>query len=66
MNARIAFYPFCANDIKEPLEILNGRVDVVVFCDVDPQYKNYWHRKKRLKRLKPIPFPVLSAGNQVP
>ncbi len=55
MNARIAFYPFCGNDIKEPLEILNGRVDVVVFCDNDPQYKDYWHSEKRLKQLRPIP-----------
>ncbi len=55
MHARIGFYPFCGNDIKEPLEILNGRVDVVVFCDEDLQYKDYWHREKSLKRLKPTP-----------
>ena len=56
MNARIAFHPFCENDIKEPLGLLNGRVDVVVFCDNDPQYKDYWHQEKRLKRLKPAPI----------
>jgi hypothetical protein len=29
-----AFYPCCAGDIKEPLELLSGIVDEVYFCDI--------------------------------
>lgn len=55
MDTRIGFYPSCGSDLQEPLAILNGQVDVVVFCDEDPQYKDQWDREKRMKRLKPAP-----------
>lgn len=32
-NIKTAFYPCCREDFLEPLEMLNGYVDEVVFCD---------------------------------
>ena len=37
---RLAFYPCCARDFLEPLALLNGYADEVVFCDPDPNMKN--------------------------
>ena len=31
---RIAFYPCCARDIREPKVLLQGIVDEIVFCDI--------------------------------
>ena len=36
MASRVAFYPCCAIDIEEPLELLRGFAEEVVFCDVNP------------------------------
>jgi len=33
---RIAFYPCCGGDIKEPALALTGIVDEIVYCDVKP------------------------------
>lgn len=38
-NRRVAFYPCCANDFKEPLKLLSGLADEVWFCG-----KENWHR----------------------
>ena len=32
---RIAFYPCCARDIREPIQLLQEFVDIVFFCDID-------------------------------
>lgn len=37
---RIALYPCCARDFLEPLEILNGYADEIVFCDPDLSLKD--------------------------
>lgn len=31
---RVAFYPCCAGDFREPEEALRGLVDEIVFCDI--------------------------------
>lgn len=36
---KIAFYPCCARDFLEPLEILTNYVDEVVFCDLSTSLK---------------------------
>lgn len=33
-SLKIALYPCCASDILEPLQLLEGYVDEVLFCDV--------------------------------
>ena len=33
---RIAFYPCCGGDIKEPALALTGIVDEIIYCDVKP------------------------------
>jgi hypothetical protein len=35
MPHRVAFYPCCAEDVAEPLDLLRGFADEVVFCDVN-------------------------------
>jgi hypothetical protein len=42
MPHRIAFYPCCASDVEEPLTILSGIVDEVVFCDNNPKLASGW------------------------
>lgn len=42
MIKRVAFYPCCSLDIAEPLELLRGLVDEVVFCDVNPTLRERW------------------------
>lgn len=39
---RTAFYPCCAKDILEPLQLLRGLVDEVVFCDNKPRRRQQW------------------------
>ena len=34
---RVGFYPCCANDVREPVEILAGQVDHIIFCDRSAQ-----------------------------
>lgn len=36
MIHRVAFYPCCATDFQEPLELLREFADEVVFCDLNP------------------------------
>ncbi len=36
LTYKVAFYPCCAFDILEPLEMLSGYANEVVFCDPDP------------------------------
>lgn len=31
---RVAFYPCCGGDVEEPLELLKGYVDEIIFCDI--------------------------------
>lgn len=38
---RVGFYPCCSCDIEQPLELLRGFVDVVVFCDIDAKVRHY-------------------------
>lgn len=40
-----AFYPCCNRDVSEPIEILAGVVDRVVFCDIDASLHKHWNRQ---------------------
>jgi hypothetical protein len=42
MTHRVAFYPCCATDVEEPLELLRDFADEVVFCDVNPSLRQRW------------------------
>lgn len=37
---RIAFYPCCAHDIRQPSLALTGIVDEIVFCDISPSLRD--------------------------
>lgn len=41
---RTAFYPCCNSDIEEPLRLLSGYVDKVIFCDINPRLSSRWER----------------------
>lgn len=41
-GARAAFYPCCAGDFEEPLELLRDFADDVVFCDVNASLRRHW------------------------
>jgi len=41
---RTAFYPCCNSDIEEPLRLLSGYVDKVIFCDLNPRLSSRWER----------------------
>ena len=64
---RIAFYPCCANDIREPVLALTGIADEIIYCDInrslrdDPSLvgsdgptRTFW-RKDILQALDQIP-----------
>lgn len=42
MPRKIAFYPCCGRDVQEPLSILTGMVDEVIFCDISPRHRESW------------------------
>lgn len=42
MPHRIAFYPCCATDVLEPLSILAGIADEVIFCDINRHLLPKW------------------------
>jgi hypothetical protein len=37
---KTAFYPCCADDIEEPLTLLKGYADKVIFCDLNRSHKS--------------------------
>lgn len=39
---KTAFYPCCKMDIEEPLYLLSGYVDQVIFCDINPNFVDRW------------------------
>lgn len=41
---KTAFYPCCNTDIEEPLRLLSGYAEKVIFCDINPRLKNRWKR----------------------
>jgi len=41
---KTAFYPCCDRDIIEPLHLLSGYVDKIIFCDINPRLKTSWNR----------------------
>ena len=51
----IAFYPCCALDIEEPLEVLKGTVDEIVFCDPKISLIPHWERTQRHLRTHELP-----------
>ena len=44
MSHRVAFYPCCSADIAEPLELLRGFADEVVFCDMNTSLPRRWRQ----------------------
>ncbi len=42
MRPRVAFYPCCRYDIKEPLELLHPYVEHVIFCDINAKLLTEW------------------------
>lgn len=55
---KIAFYPCCARDFLEPLEILSTYVDEVVFCDLN---RSLQAELSDLMALKPGHFPSVRS-----
>ena len=43
-SMKTAFYPCCNLDIEEPLHLLAGYVDNVIFCDINPKLTSRWKR----------------------
>jgi len=41
---KTAFYPCCALDIGEPIRLLTGYVDKIIFCDLNPRLRSRWSR----------------------
>lgn len=37
---RIAFYPCCANDIRQPSSALTAIVDEIIYCDISPSLRD--------------------------
>lgn len=37
---RIAFYPCCANDIRQPALALTGVVDDIIYCDISSSLRD--------------------------
>ena len=71
MSDRVAFYPCCATDVAEPLELLRGFAEEVVFCDRNISLQKCWNQE--LLRLAPdLPRPrfvaedVRAAVEQLP
>lgn len=52
---RVGFYPCCASDVREPLEILAGQVDHVIFCDRFNQ--SNWKRSRFQTNLSVSKYP---------
>jgi hypothetical protein len=47
MPHRVAFYPCCAIDILEPLSILTGIADEVIFCDINHRLFPTWKAREQ-------------------
>jgi hypothetical protein len=47
MPHRVAFYPCCATDLLEPLSILEGLADEVVFCDINRRLLPRWKAREQ-------------------
>jgi len=39
---KVAFYPCCATDIAQPLSLLAGLVDEMIFCDMEEHLRYKW------------------------
>jgi len=39
---KTAFYPCCSLDIEEPIRLLTGYVDKIIFCDLNPSLRSRW------------------------
>ncbi|MCX8044593.1 MAG: hypothetical protein N3B18_10795 [Desulfobacterota bacterium] len=44
MRSKIAFYPCCGQDIKEPLALLKPFADEVIFCDINSALFPHWRK----------------------
>ena len=42
MPHRVAFYPCCGRDIEQPLELLHGYADEVIFCESNQSLLPRW------------------------
>lgn len=47
MRPKVAFYPCCYQDIKQPLTLLQPFVDQVVFCDINSALLPRWRKSTR-------------------
>lgn len=61
MTVKIGFYPCCATDIEEPLALLQGQVDVMIFCDSNRRLTAAWQAAtRRLAQQSPVPLFMVS------
>ena len=62
---RIGFYPVCARDYLEPLQLLKGWVDEVVFCDIKcmPQSANALKDLREAAIDEELPNPSILVGD---
>jgi hypothetical protein len=62
MQHRVAFYPCCGLDIKQPLELLRPYADEVIFCDINKSLKPRW--QNYLNTMAPAgPRPTFLIGD---
>ena len=47
-SPRRAFYPCCATDVTEPLHLLRGFAEEVVFCDLNTSLRERWNKRVAL------------------
>lgn len=51
---KVAFYPCCASDFRQPMMLLADYADLVIFCDIDPDKKEkYREFCSKFKNIKP-------------
>jgi len=58
---RIGFFPCHGSDISEPLRLVTGLVDTMVFCDINPCHQHNWRRLNRSERETGLPQPIFLA-----
>jgi hypothetical protein len=64
---KTAFYPCCNRDILEPIHLLSGYVDKIIFCDINPRLKTTWNRSlpKGAKRNLPMAEFIVGDAKEV-
>lgn len=60
---KTAFYPCCNNDIIEPLKLLTGYVDRVIFCDINQNHSKNVKKIMLSDEYKNLPECMFIAGD---